>query len=86
MARLLLRSGANPNKKLGSYDTALWYATFKNEPEMVQLLLDHGADYKKNAWGQRTPLAHASSKDHYEIVRMMLESKRGQILKRPFAK
>ena len=68
--RLLLTRGANVNKKLRRGQTALMFASYKGNTELVRLLLSNAADPTADCEGN-TALSWAKEKGHAEIVNLL---------------
>jgi ankyrin len=74
MVKLLLKHGANPNKKDENVDTPLMHACIIKHFEIVQILLENGAkvnEINSNMW---TSMQHAIKLGHINIVRLLLEN------------
>ena len=69
--RLLLARGANVNKRLRRGQTALMFASYKGNTEMVKFLLSNGADPTADC-EDNTALHWAEEKGHPEIVNLLL--------------
>lgn len=75
LIKLLLRSGANPNRRSEDGETALYWATFRDENELVELLIEAGAtveaEQPKDGY---TSLHIASEHGNREIAELLLKS------------
>ena len=71
----LLLSGADPNLKTKTGDTALHTAVDSNRPDLIQTLIKFGADPNIQQDDGETPLHVASFKGNAEIVSLLLENK-----------
>ena len=70
----LLEQGVEKNTVTNWGRTALWYAAWDGNLEIMHLLLDYGADKEKtNKKPGKTPLYIASYKGHLPIVQLLLE-------------
>ena len=77
MARALLESGCDVNKKVGSTSTtALVYAVGAGYPAVVKILIDAGADVNV-VDGTGTALCEAAYKGYTVIVAMLLKAGAG---------
>lgn len=70
IAELLLKSGANPNKKMPNGLTALHWAVFHNQVDMVKTLLKFGADTQIPLNGA-TPYQLAIEANYQEISELL---------------
>lgn len=72
----LIADGADVNKREGIV-TPLYWAVWKNNPEMVKYLLDNGADINKAVYFQNkpsaTPLHIAVYQGNLEIVKLLIK-------------
>lgn len=71
MIKLLLRAGANPNQSSENGRTALYWAVYGNENELVRLLLNSGAIEAQHEDGYTSLHASAES-GNQEIVELLL--------------
>ena len=72
IVKLLLESGADPNKAGAGADiTPLCMAAFHGMTNVVKLLLDRGADQNKR---RETPLHYAAIGGHKDVVTMLLNA------------
>ena len=70
----LLEQAVEKNTVTNWGRTALWYAAWDGNLEIMHLLLDYGADKEKtNKKPGKTPLYIASYKGHLPIVQLLLE-------------
>ena len=75
IARLLLKSGANPNLKTNTLmSTPLSAACFRGSVELVKLLLQSKADPNICSSNGYTSLMHACMYAHHNIVKLLLQS------------
>ena len=76
MARVFLQNKASINEKNKSGNTALWYAYYNDDAEMVKLLIEYGANldaaFSKNGL---TPLQTAVKDKKLEMARLFLQNK-----------
>ena len=73
----LLAAGVNPNKATESTkQTALYFAAFNNQVEVIKVLLKWKADPNVQNWeyDQETPLHAAAAKGHAEAVTALLSA------------
>ncbi|KAF8247661.1 ankyrin [Wilcoxina mikolae CBS 423.85] len=70
---MLLDNGAELEVHDYNGFTALFDATFANNPDMVALLLDKGADLNARCKLQRTALHVSAERDGVEVIRILLE-------------
>jgi uncharacterized protein len=73
IARVALQSGALVNTTING-GSALWWATEKNHPAIVQMLLDAQADTEMDRYDV-TPLLEAVRLGHLDILDMLLKAK-----------
>jgi hypothetical protein len=71
--QILIAHGADVNKKLKRGQTALMFAAYHGDTDMVQLLLSKGADPNVDCDGE-TALSYARKKGHDEIVSLLIAS------------
>lgn len=73
--RELLDQGVEVNAPQGDGSTALHWAAYRDDAELVALLLDAGADIGATTrLGELTPLFMAAKNGNAEIVRLLLEA------------
>ena len=72
IVRVLLRRGANVNKKSKLGRTALYFATTTGDPGLVADLLNHGSDINTPDFLGVTPLMQAAKYADPEIVSLLL--------------
>jgi uncharacterized protein len=73
VARCLLLNGANVNDIESEGGTALFWASARGDPKVVQLLLDCGGDHTKADEYGNNPLMEAASSGHLEATRVLLD-------------
>ncbi|MFF7331918.1 ankyrin repeat domain-containing protein [Streptomyces sp. NPDC008150] len=76
MVRLLLRSGSDPEQRIGRHDDALplWHAAHQGMLGIAALLLDAGADPDGRPWPKSPPpLTGAARGNHVEAAALLLE-------------
>ena len=72
-AKMLIESSADTNFKTSSGTTALHYAAFNGNIEIINLLIKNGADVKARAKDGVTPLHYAASKNYKDAVKILIE-------------
>ncbi|MCB2181896.1 MAG: ankyrin repeat domain-containing protein [Desulfobulbaceae bacterium] len=72
-ASMLLRYGAEVDRRNDHHQTPLGGVAFKGNLEMVRMLLHAGADINADNGGGRTPLMFAAMFGHRQIVEYLLE-------------
>jgi ankyrin repeat protein len=75
LSEYLLISGADPNQKTSSGDSALHSAVESNRLDLVQILVKFGADINSLQSDGETPLHLACFKGNCEIVQYLLDNK-----------
>ena len=70
---MLLKNGADPNKKVGNRIPLLYIATVKKNPNLAELLCNYGADVNASIDG-RTALMMASGMNQVEIVDLLIRN------------
>jgi len=71
---LLLKNGADPNRRNKHKSSPLQCASYEGWLVIVAMLLRKGADPNRRGRDGRTPMYCASLKGHLEIVRILLEN------------
>lgn len=72
--KLLLKLGAEVNKRTHKGDTPLFNAAESGHTDIVKLLLQHNADIHIPMWDYSTPLYIACQSGHFEVVKFLLEN------------
>lgn len=72
--KLLLAAGANPNERTEEGNTALYWATVKDENELVRLLINAGATVEAQPEYGYTSLHEAAIHGNREIVELLLSA------------
>lgn len=67
MAHTIIINGCDIDHQDGSGNTALHYATFKNDPEMSGLLIEYGANIHIKNWLGRLPIHHVAMTGDVEL-------------------
>ena len=71
--RLLLKRGANPDVRYGSFGFLSHHASYRGRSEVVELLLQHNADLNARCSKTWTPLHWASAGGHLKVAQLLLE-------------
>ena len=74
VAKLLLDSGADPNKANNARGSPLHWAAFGGQADIVKLLLKRGADFDKANDNGSTPLYWAAYFGHTNVVKLLLQA------------
>jgi len=72
-AEIFITGKADKNFKTSSGTTALHYAAFNGNVEIINLLIKNGADVKAKAKDGVTPLHYAASKNSKDAVKILIE-------------
>jgi ankyrin repeat protein len=71
--QMLMAHGADINKKLKRGQTALMFASYHGDTEMVKLLIASGADVNADCDGD-TALGWAKQKGHEDVAKLLIEA------------
>ncbi len=74
IAKLLISSGAHPDKRDNAGGTPFFDAVYYNHVHFCSLLLEHGADVDGKGWLVRTPLHQAVINGSLALCKLLVES------------